>query len=642
MNLAFNNNLKAKVLVVDDTPTALDWLVNVLQKNNYEVLLARNGCSALEIARTKLPDLILLDIVLPDLSGYNICLHLKAFPQTSEIPIIFTSRLKEGLDIAKAFHVGGVDYIIKPFQVEEILARVHNQLSQRYLQKILQQQTKLLYQQNKQLQTEITDRQFFQERLFTSEQKIRTVLAAMTDIVIVIDITEEQIGNIEIIPTQAAETNSYSTDIVGQIVEQFFLVETAETWLSLIQKAIKTKDTIDWDFCLTDSEKTVWLTAAISPMGDRACILVARDISDVYDELRLRKLAEEALRIAEERYHSIVENAIVGIYQSTPDGRYISANQALAKMYGYSCAEELIENIQYIGQQLYFAPNRRQQYITEIETNGAVTEFESIICRKDGTSIWISETARAVRSPTGKLLYYEGMVTEITDRMIAQEALKFQQAQSQELLLNILPQPIAERLQAGESPIADRCEEVSVLFADLVGFTPFSTQKNPAEIVEVLNKIFSQFDRLAEKHNLEKIKTIGDAYMVVGGLPTPCRDSTQKTVQMALDMQACLAQFNTESKETFQLRIGINTGDVVAGVIGKTKFSYDLWGDTVNIASRMESNGLPGKIQVSAATYQRLKEQFEFEERGNITIKGKGEMRTYWLLGKARQCETSP
>ncbi len=632
MNFALNNNLKAEILVVDDTLTALDWLMNVLQKNNYEVHLANNGYSALEIAKTKIPDLILLDIVLPDISGYSICQQLKASPQTSEIPIIFTSGLNERLDIAKAFQVGGADYIIKPFQIEEILARVHNQLSQRFLQKILQQQTKLLYQQNKQLQAEITERQLLQQKLFTDEQKMRTVLAAMTDIVIVIDITEEQISNLEIIPTQTIEI--FTSNIVSQIVEQFFQDETAETWLILIQKAIDTKDTVNFDFCLKDLEKTVWLTAAISPMRDRSCILVARDVS-------ARKLAEEALRIAEERYHSIVENAIVGIYQSTLNGRYISANQALAKIYGFSCPEELLENIQDIGQQLYFDSHRRQQYVTEIETNGAVTEFESIVCRKNGTSIWISETARAVRNPTGKLLYYEGMVTEITDRIVAQEALKFQQAQSQELLLNILPQPIAERLQAGESPIADRSEEVSVLFADLVGFTSFSTEKNPAEIVEVLNKIFSYFDWLAKKHDLEKIKTIGDAYMVVGGLPTPCGDSAQKTAQMALDMQACLAQFNAETKQTFQLRIGINTGEVVAGVIGMTKFTYDLWGDTVNIASRMESNGLPGKIQVSAATYNRLKEQFEFEKRGKIAIKGKGEMMTYWLLAKATDFETS-
>ncbi|GAB1544318.1 hypothetical protein NUACC21_69940 [Scytonema sp. NUACC21] len=628
MDFTANKNLKAEILVVDHRLANINWLVNILRTNGYQVELVSDGYLALEVAQAKIPDLILLDTLMPDLNGYKICQQLKASPQTSEIPVIFVSSCCEELDIAKAFQVGGADYIIQSSQVEEILARVHNHISQRFLQKILQQQTKLLYHQNRQLQTEITERQLLQQKLLTSEQKMRAVLAAMTDIVIVIDTLEGQLSNIEIIPTSTANLLDSDTDLVSQIVEQFFQADTEQTWLSLIQQAIETKRTVDFDFCLRGL-KTVWLSAAISPMDNDSVTLVARDISE-------RKQAEEALRIAEQRYHSIVENAIVGIYQSTPDGRYISANSSLAKIYGYSCPEELLQDIRDIGQQLYFDSNCRQQYIAAMEADGTVAGFESIVCRKDGTSIWISETARAVRDLTGKLLYYEGMVTEITERMVAQEALKFQQAQSEELLLNILPQPIAERLQAGESPIADRCEEVSVLFADLVGFTQFSTRKTPAQIVEFLNQIFSEFDQLAKKHGLEKIKTIGDAYMVVGGLPTPFQDSARKTAQMALDMQACLAEFNRKTTEVFQLRIGINTGDVVAGVIGMSKFSYDLWGDTVNIASRMESNGLPGKIQVSAATYERLKEEFEFEKRGKITVKGKGEMIAYWLLGKAK------
>ena len=187
-------------------------------------------------------------------------------------------------------------------------------------------------------------------------------------------------------------------------------------------------------------------------------------------------------------------------------------------------------------------------------------------------------------------------------------------------------------MQKEQKLIADHFDEVSVLFADLVGFTEFSAQKSPTQLVEILNGIFCEFDRLSESRGLEKIKTIGDAYMVVGGLPTPRDDHGEAIALLALEMQAALTQFNLKIGENFQLRIGMHSGSVVAGIIGISKFSYDLWGDTVNVASRMQSNGESGKIQVTAATYERLKDMFVFEERGMVEVKGKGKMLTYWLL----------
>lgn len=216
----------------------------------------------------------------------------------------------------------------------------------------------------------------------------------------------------------------------------------------------------------------------------------------------------------------------------------------------------------------------------------------------------------------------------------ARRALLDEQNKSERLLLNILPESVARQLKQEHRTIADSFTGVTVLFADIVGFTQMAAGIPPQDMVTLLNQIFSNFDGLVEKHNLEKIKTIGDAYMVVGGLPIAREDHTEAIAEMALDMQEAISQFDGQQGQPFRMRIGIHTGPVVAGVIGVKKFIYDLWGDTVNVASRMESQGVPGCIQVTQAVYERLRHQYLFEERGAIEIKGKGKMMTYLLKGK--------
>jgi class 3 adenylate cyclase len=178
----------------------------------------------------------------------------------------------------------------------------------------------------------------------------------------------------------------------------------------------------------------------------------------------------------------------------------------------------------------------------------------------------------------------------------------------------------------------DHFSEVTILFADIVGFTELAMRLPPADLVEQLNGIFSDFDELVDRHGLEKIKTIGDAYLVAGGVPIPRPDHAIAVAEMALDVREALRCFNARRGTSLAIRIGINTGPVVAGVIGTRKFVFDLWGDAVNIASRMESHGEPGRIQVTEATFQLLRERYEFAERGPIPVKGKGPMRTYFLL----------
>jgi len=224
------------------------------------------------------------------------------------------------------------------------------------------------------------------------------------------------------------------------------------------------------------------------------------------------------------------------------------------------------------------------------------------------------------------------------------EVIEQKNRENEALLLNILPPEIATRLKGGEQEIADSFGQVTVLFGDIVGFTSLSSKMSAGAVVDMLDGLFSRFDQAAKELRIEKIKTIGDCYMAVSGLPTPCADHTERMAQMALRMVKATEEYGKEKGLDLRLRIGLNTGPVVAGVIGKMKFIYDLWGDTVNLASRMESTGVPGEIQVTRSVYERLKDGFELESRGAIEVKGKGQIETWLLHGqlKSVEAEASP
>ncbi|HAT12590.1 MAG TPA: adenylate/guanylate cyclase with GAF sensor(s) [Microcoleaceae bacterium UBA11344] len=662
------------ILIVDDTPDNLRLLSTMLASYGYQVRKAISGKVALQGAQIAPPDLILLDINMPEMNGYEVCQKLKISDKTKDIPIIFISALDDVLEKVKAFQVGGVDYITKPFQIEEVLARVENQLSIRSLQSKLQQQARELHDRNSRLQQEIAERQ-------RAEEEIRFLLETTRAIGESVDFHSA----LEAILHQVGETigwdlgEAWIPDTSGIVLESSrgwyasnpgmtsFRSESEKLtfplniglpgrvwasqqpeWVEDFSQAgypdfIRTQIALETGFkvgcgvpiLVGDEVLAVLVFFKILPcIKDQRFIDLFKAIGTQLGSLIQRKQAEEARRIAEERYHSIVENAMEGIFQSTPDGGYLSANPALAKLYGYDSPSELIFSVKNISDQLYVDPDRRLEFIAAMDADHAVSGFESMVCRQDGRRIWISENVRAVRDSKGELIYYEGTVSDITERKSAQEALKVQQEQSEKLLLNILPKAIAERLKLEPSTIADCFEEVTVLFADIVGFTELSARMSPTELVKRLNVIFSHFDQLAEMYGVEKIKTIGDAYMVVGGLPTPREDHAEAIAQMALGMQAKIAKLSAETGEKLAIRVGINSGPVVAGVIGVSKFTYDLWGDTVNVASRMEVTGFAGGIQVTDVTYELLKDQYLFEKRGVIPVKGKGDMMTYWLLEK--------
>jgi adenylate cyclase len=481
----------ATILLVDVSPHDQRSLAEMLHRHHYRVRNVVDVTQALSAVKEHTPDLVLFDDAPEGVDLYKICGQLKTDDETREIPVIFLSEDATAKAKVKAFRVGASDYVVEPYQIEELLVRIEHQLNLRQLQRRLEEQN-------------IRAQQEMQER-----------------------------------------------------------------------------------------------------------------------------------RQADERYRSIVENSLDGIFQTTPDGHYLSANTSLAKMYGYDSPEELIKGVANISESIYVEPGRRETINARLQQFGQVFAVRSEIYRRDRTKIWISENVREVKDNNGNLIYYEGTVRNITDRKQIEAQLAQQRQETEQLLLNIVPASVAERMkQRRNQLIADRFENVTVLFADIDNFTAFSSRMAPTDQVVFLNRLVSMFDRLTEQFGVEKIKTIRDTYLVASGLPDPREDHAEVIAELALAMQQVVCQFQMELGGVLQLRIGVSSGSVIAGVIGTKKMTYDLWGDTVNLASRMQGCGQAGRIHVSPTAYRHLAKSYSFEQRPGLEIPGMGKMSTYFLKGK--------
>ncbi len=344
------------------------------------------------------------------------------------------------------------------------------------------------------------------------------------------------------------------------------------------------------------------------------------NVETLQRQIERQEEAEAKLRASDRQIVDLIESMTDGFFALDRQWRFTYINRVAAEI-----LQRDTDNL--LGQNLWEAfPSSvgskfERQYRKAFNERTGVTfeEFYRPLKR------WFE--VRAFPSYGGLSVFFH----DITERKRTAKALQQEKQKVEGLLQNILPPAIATQLKEDPGIIAQGFDEVTILFADLVDFTRLASQTSPRDLVCLLNEIFSEFDRLSEIYQLEKIKTIGDAYMVAGGLPSPQANHAEAIAEMAFSMQRAIAKFNDQRDLDLKLRIGINTGSAIAGVIGTKKFIYDLWGDAVNTASRMESYGIPNRIQVSAPTYRKLRDRYTFEERGLIDIKGKGEMRTYFM-----------
>jgi PAS domain S-box-containing protein len=487
-----DNRKKFKILIVDDSQANIEYLTSILKNDNYLIASSNNGATAITKAKGNRFDIILLDIVMEGMDGYQVCRELKKNSSTKDIPIIFLTGLSDTEHLTLGFECGAVDYVKKPFNQSELNARVNTHLE-------LKRSKDLIAEKNKQL--EATNEKL--ERL--------SIVASQTSNSVII---ANESGDIEWV-------NDGFTRLTGYSFEEY--------------KKIKGSNILSWS-------------------GNK----------QISDEINL----------CIKQKKSIVYSAV---------------------------------NV-----------------------------------NKDGKGRWIQTTLTPILNTKGKVVKLVAIDSDITLIKQAEqeikkknEELESEKNRSETLLLNILPYDTAEELKKSGKAKVKYYELASVLFTDFEGFTKITESISHEQLVSELDNYFVKFDEIIEKYNLEKIKTIGDSYMCAGGIPLANRKNPFMILLAGLEIQNVICELNLKKIKNKQLawnlRLGIHTGELITGVVGKKKFAYDIWGDTVNTASRMESAGEVGKVNISGSTYELIKTYFDCTYRGKINVKNKGDIDMYFV-----------
>lgn len=533
---------KGTILIVDDTPTILELLQKMLIRQGYQVRVAGSGARALEAVKASLPDLILLDIMMPEMSGYEVCERLKADAQTRDVPVIFISALSETKNIVNGFTLGGVDYVTKPFQQKELVSRIKTHMTLRSVQKKLEEKNIQLEQINDNLTREVAERKRVEEalRLHAARLKIQRELHQ------------------SILAARSPETIAMAAIVrIRQLIP--------------CQRAV----------AVAIGEDGTIQTLAAESSGEIESVDV-----NVY-----RELFEDL---------SLRDGRVRGSDDLSLPSRHSPMQLALyaAGVRSYVFVPLLVQD-ELVGT-LHLEADRPHAF-----THDHVTVAAEVA----------SSLELAIRQA----------------RLYRQAQRERQRAD--ELLLNILPASVADDLKETGTTIPQSFENVTVCFADIVGFTVIAAQYEPEFVIGELNDMFTAFDDIVERNQCERIKTAGDAYLAVCGMPEANENHAYNIVQSAIEMVEYLEARGERAEVKWRMRFGVHSGPVVGGVVGIKKYIYDVFGDTINTTSRMESYSEPMRVNISASTYGLVKDrrEFHFTEREEIQVKGKGTMRMYFV-----------
>ena len=626
------------IICVDDETTVLRSLKAELKKaigNNYLIEIAQGGEEALELVEELLENgdevpLVISDYIMPDMKGDELLKRVHQLsPKTLKIMLTGQADIEAVGNAIK--YASLYRYITKPWQTEDLSLTVREAVNS-YIQ------NKKLAQQN--LQCQVLNQELEQslQLLSVSERKFRAIfnqtfqltgMLSIEGIVLEANQTALDFGGLQL------------ADVVGKPFWECYWWTISSQSQTQLQSAIKqatTGEFIRYEVDLLGAGKrTATIDFSIKPIIDESSkveylIVEGRDISDVYDELRLRKKAEEALIQAEQKYRSIFENAQEGIFQTTLDGHYKSANHALAQIYGYESPQELIATLSSIQHQLYVDSRRRREFVILMQQHGAVCEFESQICRKDGKIIWISENARTVYDASGVPLYYQGFVEDITSRKQAEaERIKFTSElfQLNQAFSRFVPRQflqLLDRKSIIDVQLGDQVQqEMSVLFSDIRDFTTLSESMTPQENFQFINAYLSRMESAIIENQGFIDKYMGDGIMALFG------GTADEAVRAGITMLQRLWDYNQYRIKSgyapINIGIGINTGSLMLGTVGgKHRMDSTVISDAVNLASRLE--GLTKQygvsLLISHQTLGRLHNPMDYSLRFLEQVKVKG------------------